>query len=139
MLFRSGFLNLPQPTKRDLLSDALLNARLGSHYLARLIEGNGGDEERALIAYNAGPGRLKRWIDEAGSYAAWRDARERAGNSDVLAYAREVLNYQKRFADRGAIAPTAVSEAPITLPDPEPSAAPAAPDFVGPPAPVSKQ
>ena len=138
-------LGLGKPTEKELLSDARLNARLGARYIAWLTRRSGGDVERALVAYNAGPGRLQRWIKEAGSYAAWRDARERAGDSQVLAYARDVLDYRARFAARGEIAPTARGEpdtdarktsapnpAPARLPLPlsstvEPDAAPPAP------------
>jgi len=134
---RAALLKLPPPSRQDLVSDAALNTRLGAHYLAWLMRRYQGEEERVLIAYNAGPGRLERWIKEAGSYAAWRDARERAGNSEVLAYARNVQNYRQRFADRGTIVPTAAAG------DPTPSAsedrqAPL-PGFVGPPAPTAQQ
>ncbi|HTF87210.1 MAG TPA: lytic transglycosylase domain-containing protein [Planctomycetota bacterium] len=142
-LERASLLHLPQPSRGELLRDGELNTRLGAHYLAWLLERFDGDEQRALIAYNAGPGRLKRWINEAGSYAAWRDARERAGNSDVLAYASNVQHYRQRFAERGVIAPTAVREVQNLSPDHEPSAVQAAsstpPDLVGPPAPIVKQ
>ena len=134
---RARLLELPPPSRQDLLSDAALNTRLGAHYLAWLMRRYQGEEERVLIAYNAGLGRLERWIEEAGSYAAWRDARERAGNSGVLAYARNVQNYRQRFADRGTIVPTAAAA------DPTSSATPAAqgalPGFVGPPAPTAQQ
>ena len=65
----------------------------------------GGDLERALVAYNAGPGRLNKWIEEAGSWEAWRAEREAAGNSQVLGYARRVRQYRERFAERGVILP----------------------------------
>jgi len=58
-----------------------------------------------LVAYNAGPGRLDRWIQDAGSYAAWRSEREAAGDSQVLDYARKVAAYRERFAERGLVAP----------------------------------
>ncbi len=83
-------LGLPAPSRVQLLSDARLNSRLGAHYLAWLFPRFDGDVERVLIAYNAGPGRLKRWIAEAGSYAAWRAARDAAGNSLLPANARDV-------------------------------------------------
>ncbi|HUR28394.1 MAG TPA: lytic transglycosylase domain-containing protein [Planctomycetota bacterium] len=145
---RAGVLKLPRPSKQDLLHDASLNARLGANYLAWLCKRFDGEEERALIGYNAGPGRLKRWIEEAGSYAAWRDARERAGDSKVLAYARDVQDYRARFAERGNIVPPAArAPEPIQAPqDPAvTSEIPGAPELqgspapIGPPAPTSKQ
>ena len=98
---RAGVLGLDPPTKEDLVSDPLLNARLGANYVAYLIKRSDGNVERALVAYNTGPTRVARWIREAGSYAAWRAERRAAGNSDVLAFADRVLNYRDEFAADG--------------------------------------
>jgi len=102
---RAQVLGLPPPTEEDLLSDPLLNARLGADYFSWLLDRQGGDVERALIAYNAGPTRLARWIDEAGDYATWRAGRVAAGNSGVLAYAAKVERYRRRFREKGVFAP----------------------------------
>ncbi len=48
-----------------LTSDAAYNARLGSAYLADML-GQFGSLELALAAYNAGPHRVSRWLDENG-------------------------------------------------------------------------
>jgi soluble lytic murein transglycosylase-like protein len=98
---RAVVLGLPEPTEEDLLSDPLLNARLGADYFSWLLDRQGGDVERALIAYNAGPTRLAQWIAEAGDYATWRAARVAAGNSGVLAYAAKVERYRRRFREQG--------------------------------------
>jgi hypothetical protein len=58
-----------------------------------------------LVTYNAGPGRVKKWVDEAGGWEAWRAEREAAGNSGVLGYATRVQRYRKRFEARGRIVP----------------------------------
>ena len=134
---QAALLGLSAPSERELCSDGRLNARLGARYLAWLLGRFQGDVERALVAYNAGPGRLKRWTEQAGSYAAWRDARERAGDSEVLAYARDVQRYRDRFAERGVIAPTAAldpprSESSDAPPGPRRSVAPEPPDPGGP-------
>lgn len=102
---RAVLLGLPEVTADDLVSDGALNARLAAHQLAWLIRRYKGDVEAALVAYNAGPGKLERWIRERGSYAAWRDSAEYSGRSDVLRYARNVLAWRERFARRGAVAP----------------------------------
>lgn len=39
-----------------------INIRIGSTYLSRLIKSFGGNVPLALAAYNAGPGRMRRWI-----------------------------------------------------------------------------
>jgi soluble lytic murein transglycosylase len=98
---RAAVLGLPEPTEEDLLTDPLLNARLGADYFSWLLDRQGGDVERALIAYNAGPTRLEGWIEEAGGYAEWRAERVAAGDSDVLAYAAKVERYRQRFAEQG--------------------------------------
>jgi len=102
---RARLLGLPEPGREELLSDALLNTRLGASYLKWLNMYCDGDLERVLISYNAGPGRLKQWIEKAGGWEEWRAEREAAGNSHVLAYARRVLQYRERFAERGVILP----------------------------------
>jgi soluble lytic murein transglycosylase len=102
---RARLLGLPEPGREELLADPLLNARLGASYLKWLTMYCGGDLDRMLVAYNAGPGRLNKWIDEAGSWEAWRAEREAAGNSQVLGYARRVKQYRDRFAERGVILP----------------------------------
>jgi soluble lytic murein transglycosylase-like protein len=102
---RADVLGLPEPSERDLLSDARLNIRLGADYFSWLLDRQGGDVERALIAYNAGPTRLAGWIEEAGGYAAWRAGRVAAGDSGVLAYAAKVERYRRYFAEAGLFAP----------------------------------
>lgn len=133
---RAALLDLPEPSKRDLLRDASLNTRLGAHHLAWLLKRYDGNEEAALIAYNAGSGRLDRWIKEAGSYAAWREERMSAGNSDVLPYAGRVLRYRDEFAARGNLLigprqPPTPSDSdlaePPAAPTPDVEAAPPAP------------
>jgi len=102
-------LGLPEPSREVLLSDAELGARLSAAHLAWLLRHEGPDLERVLVAYNAGRSKLKRWIDEAGSYAAWRAQRLRVGGRGTLAYARDVLWMRDRFSERGEISPALVS------------------------------
>ncbi len=40
-----------------------INIRIGSTYLSRLIKNFGGNVPLALAAYNAGPGRMRRWLN----------------------------------------------------------------------------
>ena len=101
------YMRLPEPTREELLTESLLNARLGARYLVWLGERFDGNLEQVLIAYNAGPARLRAWIKEAGGYAAWRAERVSAGNSDVLAYVAKVERMRERFAERGNIVPSA--------------------------------
>jgi len=96
-------LGLPRPTREELLSDAALNTRLAAVHVAWLIEHEGPDLERVLVAYNAGRTKLLRWIRADGSFDAWRARQAREGDSAVLAYARKVLDLRERFARRGKI------------------------------------
>ena len=120
---RAELLGLAPPTREELLSDARLNARLAGSYLRWLLRRYGA-EEPALVAYNAGPGRLDRWTKEFGGYAQWREARE--STSEVLGYARKVLAYRERFRERGVLTP------PFDQPPPPPEWQ-AAPPLIGPP------
>lgn len=119
-------LRIPEPTREQLLSDAALNLRLGARHFAWTLKHEENDVERALVAYNAGRGRLAGWIREAGSYTAWRAEREAAGDSSVLAYARKVLAYAETFRKRGSFTdrsdelPREDSGGPQRLPDPVP-------------------
>lgn len=98
-------LDIPEPTREELLSDAELNLRLGARHFAWTLRHEHDDIERALVAYNAGRGRLAQWIRGAGGYDAWREERVAAGDSSVLAYARKVLRYARSFRERGAFDP----------------------------------
>lgn len=49
-----------------LLEDTALNLRLGRAYLGGLIDDYGGSYILALAAYNAGPGRVQKWIKDNG-------------------------------------------------------------------------
>jgi len=49
----------------DGRNSARINLRLGSHYLARMLERYDGNVAMAAAAYNAGPGNLARWLPAA--------------------------------------------------------------------------
>ncbi|MEQ9641720.1 MAG: lytic transglycosylase domain-containing protein [Alphaproteobacteria bacterium] len=52
--------------KAALTGNPAYNARLGAAYLRELIEDYNGSYVLALAAYNAGPGRVQRWIRDFG-------------------------------------------------------------------------
>ena len=101
--WRAELLGLEPPTEEALLSDPLLNARLGADNLAWLLDTYDGDAERALVAYNLGTRRLATLVREAGGWEEWRAEREAAGNSDLLAFAQRVLRYRDLFRERGTL------------------------------------
>jgi len=110
--WRAQELGLPEPSEADLLTDPLLNARLGADNLAWLLDTYDGDVERALCAYNAGARRMKEITDAAGGWAPWRDERTRSGSSSILAYAHRVLHYRDELVARGFFAEFAAPEPP---------------------------
>jgi soluble lytic murein transglycosylase len=90
-------LNLPsERIEHRLLQDAALNLRLGRAYLAGLIDDYGGSYVLAIAAYNAGPGRVQRWIKENGD--------PRKANVDVIDWIElipidETRNYVHRVLE----------------------------------------
>jgi soluble lytic murein transglycosylase len=79
--------------REDLLFDPHLNVRLGAQYLGRLAESHRGNLILMLAAYNAGPGRVKRWLQEI-STADWDEFIERLPFEETRLYVKSVLrNY----------------------------------------------
>ncbi len=50
-------------TVPESLMDPQINIRLGSTYMGRLVRSFSGSLPLALAAYNAGPGRMRRWLN----------------------------------------------------------------------------
>jgi soluble lytic murein transglycosylase len=55
-----------QYSKSRLTSDPEYNMRLGAAYIAQMLERFDGNRTLAIASYNAGPGRVSRWIKEIG-------------------------------------------------------------------------
>jgi len=96
-------LGLEAPSREALLEDPALNLRLGASQFAWTLRNEEGDPLRALVAYNAGRTKLRRWIRKAGSYENWYAEQRRDGDSEVLSYADKVLLYTEVFRERGRI------------------------------------
>lgn len=80
--------------RQELLFEPRLNVRLGSHYLERLADTHGGNLILALAAYNAGPGRVKRWLQEM-STDDWDEFIEQLPFAETRGYVKNVLrNYR---------------------------------------------
>lgn len=61
----SNALGLPHSTRR-LTADADHNIRLGSEYLARMLERFDGSYIMAVASYNAGPSNVAKWVEQWG-------------------------------------------------------------------------
>lgn len=96
----SKALGVPTPSEERLLSDAELNIRLGARHLVWTLNAEGGDLERALVAYNAGRAKLARWIKDAGGYALWRERTLARRDNSTLEYAHRVFAYRDLFRER---------------------------------------
>ncbi|MCI2399747.1 lytic transglycosylase domain-containing protein [Aliiroseovarius subalbicans] len=97
-----------------LTSDPAYNTRLGSEYLALLIEQFGGNPVLISAGYNAGPSRSRRWSEQFGNV--------RAGSTDIVDWIehipfRETRNYVMRVTESLAVyrARLTGKTAPITL------------------------
>ena len=60
-------LNLPFSRKR-LLDDRDYNLTIGTTYLSEVLSSFGGTYVLALAGYNAGPTRVKRWLNRFGDF-----------------------------------------------------------------------
>ncbi|WP_191287137.1 lytic transglycosylase domain-containing protein [Aliiroseovarius zhejiangensis] len=83
-------------SKSRLITDPEYNTRLGSEYLAKLIEDFGMNPVLVSVAYNAGPTRATRWSEQLGDV--------RAGSTDIIDWIehipfRETRNYVMRVAE----------------------------------------
>lgn len=88
-------LAMPAPAKSDL-HDPETNMRLGSAYLGDVLERFDGNQVLATAAYNAGPGRVKRWLPDEGHLPAdiWVDT---VPFTETREYCRAVLHYATVF------------------------------------------
>jgi len=77
----AGDLGLPYSASR-LLSDPAYNATLGVAYLQELIDEFGGNFALVAAAYNAGPSRPRRWVQDRGD--------PRSGQIDVIDWIEHV-------------------------------------------------
>ncbi|MEO0569153.1 MAG: lytic transglycosylase domain-containing protein [Pseudomonadota bacterium] len=83
-------------TRAKVYNDWTYNARLGSTYLARMAARFDGNLIMMAAAYNAGPSRPSRWMDEFGD--------PRAGEIDIIDWIEsipfaETRNYVMRIAE----------------------------------------
>jgi soluble lytic murein transglycosylase len=90
-----------QFTQADLATPQV-NIAYGSYYLRYLLDRYEGNTELAVAAYNAGPTRVDRWVQDAGGVGDF-DGGEDIRYPETRAYAENVLErereYRKNYAD----------------------------------------
>jgi soluble lytic murein transglycosylase len=52
------------PAFRDYVSDPAINIHMGSWYIAQLTKQFKGNKVAVIAAYNAGPNRVQKWLDQ---------------------------------------------------------------------------
>ncbi|MEO8278263.1 MAG: transglycosylase SLT domain-containing protein, partial [Ideonella sp.] len=111
----------------DLIDDRATNLLLGTNYLKLVLDDAGGQQALGAAAYNAGPGRIRRWREGSPIEAAvWAENIPFAETRD---YVKKVLSNAQFYAARlsGEIPPMRRRLGPpIGSPDP---AAPAVKDL----------
>jgi len=78
------------PFQVDVLFNPRVNVRLGAQYLQRLSGAQQGNVILTLAAYNAGPTRVKRWLQEI-NRADWDEFIESLPFGETRAYIKNVL------------------------------------------------
>ncbi|PRP96338.1 lytic transglycosylase domain-containing protein [Enhygromyxa salina] len=96
--------------------DPKFNVRAGSLYLAEMLA-KFGDEQKAVAAYHAGPGNVKRWLEAGETFPDYSQT-----------YVAKVMEARARFegvAVHGRRSGAATMPAPTPAPTPTPRPAPA--------------
>jgi soluble lytic murein transglycosylase len=88
----------------DMLTDRSTNLRIGSTYLRMVLDEFGGSQALALAAYNAGPGRARRWREgPVLEVAAW---------SEMVPF-NETRDYVKKVLSNAAYYSALIGEQPV--------------------------
>ena len=90
----------------DMVNDRDVNLQLGAAYLKRVLDDFGGSLAMAAAAYNAGPGRPRRWREGGATIeaAAWAES---IPFNETRDYVKKVLSNSVTYATLlGAQAPT---------------------------------
>src|SRR5215210_1310244 len=82
------------------LADPQVNISYGSFYLRYLLKRYGGNEVLAIAAYNAGEGRVDRWIFEARHDGEEFDHLRHIPFPETRHYVEQVLDMRGRYRER---------------------------------------
>ncbi len=81
----------------DQLFDPEYNITLGTRYLAKMLVDFDGNEAMALVAYNAGPTKLRSWLDQGIWDGSW-EKREQIPYSETRNYLGKVQLAREKYA-----------------------------------------
>ncbi len=98
---------------RPDLGNPEVNVRLGVAYLRRLLDDFGGDALLALVAYNAGPGRARRWRADLAALPA-DEFVESIPFSETRLYVKRVLFFEGAYAALYGVPDTVPASTPRT-------------------------
>jgi soluble lytic murein transglycosylase len=82
--------------RRSMLTDPEVGLKMGTLYLRRMIDAHGGHIERALAAYNAGPGRVRSWTAARPGLTA-EDFIETIPFTETRNYVMGILAHQEHY------------------------------------------
>ncbi len=112
-------LNLPFSRKR-LLDDPHYNLTIGTAYLAKVLSDFSGSYVLALAAYNAGPSRARRWLQQHGDFRRgevdvvdWIEMIPFDETRDYVQRVIENLHVYRALLGGGGIAETAITKAAL--------------------------
>lgn len=103
-------------SQSGLLSNPQYNIRLGSHYLASLIENFEGSYILAIASYNAGPGNARKWVKK------YNDPRQMKNLEDIIDWMEsipfnETRNYVQRVLENVQVYRSNFGENKLTIED----------------------
>ena len=84
-----------------------VNLRLGASYLRRMLDAFDGEAAYAIAAYNAGPGRMRRWLRESeGKGWSPRELIQHKAFAETRRHVEKVLAWHATYRARGVVSGT---------------------------------
>ncbi|MBA4496461.1 lytic transglycosylase domain-containing protein [Paenactinomyces guangxiensis] len=84
------------PSFRDYVEDPAINIHMGSWYIAALTKEFKGNKVAVMAAYNAGPGRVHKWLDQ-GVWDGTRQNVDQIPYGETRHYIQRVTNYYEKY------------------------------------------
>jgi|SRR5699024_8555491 len=84
------------PAFKDEVHDPAINIHMGSWYISGLLKEFDGNKIAAIAAYNAGPGNVKKWLEQG----RWDGTRRNLGQipfGETRHYVQRVVFFQQKY------------------------------------------